>query len=120
MRAVITSIQASTTATAASEVETALLNAVDRINRAPVDRCDYTQFAVAAMLTQGWSESDVVVDHFYLDETLPVHDWAQGATGTAACPTAVHTDDLIQKISITVTDPADKVTRTIEVVKSNV
>jgi type II secretory pathway pseudopilin PulG len=120
MRSVIVSIRASTTATAASEVETALLNAVDRVNRSPVTSCDYSQYAEAAMLTQGWSEADVVVEHFYLDTTLPTPDWVAGPPGAAACPGGLHRDDLIQKVSISVTDPGDKVSRTIQVVKSNV
>lgn len=120
MGAVMLSIRASTTATMASEVETALLNAVDRVNRSPVTSCDYSQYAEAAMLTQGWSESDVVVEHFYLDTALPTPDWVVGPPGASACPGGVHRDDLIQKVSINVTSPDDKVSRTIQVVKSNV
>jgi len=132
LRAVITSIQASTSATAAAEVETALLNAVDRVNRSPADRCDYHQFARAAILTQGWGEETVQTEHAYLDTSLTPTDWSTGPAIGPACPAEApgddpayepagqYRDDLIQQVSITVTSPDGKVSRTIKVVKSNV
>ena len=122
LRAVITSIQASTSATSAAEVETALLNAVDRVNRSPADRCDYHQYARAAVLTQGWAADTVETEHAFLDTSLVPADWSIGADATVgeACPVTGHRDDLIQQVSITVTSPDGKVSRTIKVVKSNV
>ncbi|MBT5754406.1 MAG: hypothetical protein HOI41_05530 [Acidimicrobiaceae bacterium] len=120
LRAVITSIQASTSATAAAEVETALLNAVDRVNRSPADRCDYQQFARATILTQGWGEETVDIEHAFLDSSLNPTDWSVGPDSGPACPAGEYRDDLIQQVAITVTSPNGKVSRTIKVVKSNV
>lgn len=117
LNSVIMTITASTVATSASEVETALLNAVDRVNRAPFTRCDYTEFARAAVLTQGWSASEVSVDQGFLDVGTDL--FVPGTAGPA-CPDGGHRRDLIQQVSITVTSPDGRVTRTIEVVKSEI
>ena len=122
LRVVITSIQASTTATSAAEVETALLNAVDRVNRSPADRCDYSEYATAAVLTQGWDASAVSVANWYLDTSQTPAAWVVGPDPVigAGCPATGHRNDLIQQVAITVTSPDSKVSRTIKVVKSNV
>ncbi|MEP1124148.1 MAG: hypothetical protein ABJH68_09700 [Ilumatobacter sp.] len=117
MRSVILSITASSVAKQASEVETALLNAVDRVNRAPFTRCDYTEFARAAVLTQGWSADEVSVEQSYLDVGTDL--FVPGTAGPA-CPNGGHRRDLIQQVAITVTSPNGDVTRTIEVVKSEI
>lgn len=122
LTAVMTAVHASTTATSAAEVETTLLNAVDRINRSPADRCDYHQYATAAVLTQGWEADLIETEHAYLDMSLSPPDWTVGpdpAVGEA-CPASGHRADLVQQVSITVTSPNGRVSRTIKVVKSNV
>jgi hypothetical protein len=120
LAAVALTIRASTTATSSSQVETALLNAVDRVNRAPNTECDYGTYAEAAVLTQGWTADEVAVQHAYLDMSLATPDWMAGAPATPACPASGPREDLIQQVLITVTSPDGKVSRTIQVVKSNV
>ena len=122
MRSVIMTITASASAQSASEVETALLNAVDRVNRADFDRCDYKIFAQAAVQTQGWDKDQITATQGYLDHATDL--FIEGPTGALdpgpACPETGFRTDLIQEISITVTSPDGRVTRTIQVVKSNV
>ena len=63
--AVFTATSVSSVARSAAQVETALVNAADRVNRAP-SRCDYTIYAQAAVQTQGWQpdRASVVVEHY--------------------------------------------------------
>jgi hypothetical protein len=110
--------RASSQARAAASVETAIVNAVDRINRAPSNRCDYHQYARAAVVTQGWSDGQVTTQHFYLNLTTSA--WVAGPTNGAACPDGTYRNGLIQKVIVTVNDPRGKIFRSIEVVKSNV
>lgn len=107
---------ASSTSRQAANVETALINAVDRINRAPSDQCDYTRYAEAAVLTQGWQASQVSVGHAYLDGGA----WVVGPVGAAACPTDGDRPLLVKLVDIAITSPDGKVTRSVQVVKSDV
>lgn len=110
--------QASSRARAAATVETAIVNAVDRINRAPVEACNYHQYARAAVITQGWSDSEVTTEHYYLD--IATDTWVAGPPNAAACPNGTHRSGLIKRVVITVRDPRDLISRSIEVVKSDV
>jgi type II secretory pathway pseudopilin PulG len=117
----ITVTKASSVARAASNVETAVINAVDRVNRADAHTnqlCDYYQYARAAVVTQGWSDSEVSTSHQYLD--VDAGAWVTGPAGAAACPPGGYVQGLVQRVVVTVTDPQREVSRTIEVVKSDV
>ncbi len=108
--------KASAVSRASSNVETALINAVDRVNRADAELigiCDYYTYARAAVLTQGWTESEVSVvnEHYDVDA---------GAWAAGGCPTAGYQSNLVQRVTITIRDPNRHVSRSIQVVKSNV
>lgn len=113
--------RASAAARAASNVETALINAVDRVNRSDAEAnslCDYFTYARAAVVTQGWTESEVSTVTEYLD--LTANAWVQGPPTAEGCPGGIYQTGLIQRVTITVTDPSGRVSRTLQVVKSNV
>lgn len=112
--AVRVSIQASSTSEVAAEVETVLVNAVDRVTRAerPAFACDpdFTRPAQAAAETHGWDGGTVTARHRHWTGT----EWS--AWGEP-CPASGFEPNLVQLIEITVTDPEGRVTRTLEVVK---
>ena len=113
--------KASAVSRAASNVETALINAVDRVNRSDAEThslCDYHPYARAAVVTQGWSPSEVTTRTEYLD--LASGSWVQGPPTAEGCPGGLYHAGLIQRVTITVTDPDRHVSRSIQVVKSNV
>lgn len=122
MNAVGMSVKASATSRSAARVETAVVNASDRVNRA-TKSCDYTKYAQAAVQTEGWAkETASVVNEYYVpgaDPTLP-GTWAVGNPLTPGCPGAVPNDLLVQRVTIMITSPDGKVHRTIQVVKSDV
>jgi hypothetical protein len=106
----------------AAQVETAVVNAADRVNRAP-KRCDYTIYAQAAVQTEGWEPDRATVTHEYYvpgsDATVQ-GTWQTGAAGAPGCPGPAPTDLLVQRVTISITSPDGKVRRNIEVVKSDV
>ena len=65
MSAVATSIKVSSIGRSAAQVETALVNAADRVNRASM-ACDYTIYAQAAVQSQGWQPGQATVTHAVL------------------------------------------------------
>lgn len=112
--ALATAIGASSTAQSAAQVESALLNAADRINRAPL-RCDYDQYAQAAVQTQGWvADRATTVTQWYDPAN---RQWSNDGNG---CRFDSPTMDLVQRVRITVMSPDGDISRTIEVVKSRV
>jgi type II secretory pathway pseudopilin PulG len=122
MNAVGMGVKASATARAAAKVETAVVNASDRVNRATKD-CDYTRFAQAAVQTEGWKpETASVVNEYYVPAANPLLQgtWATGPAGDPGCPGTSPTDLLVQRVTITITSPDGLVRRTIQVVKSDV
>jgi hypothetical protein len=80
--------------------------------------CDLSGPVEAAVERQGWPASSAQVEHMFLDATGA---WITdpGGTGTA-CPNGVFQTGLVQKVRITITSPERRVTRTLEVVKSDV
>ncbi len=114
VNAVQASVKVSALSRSAAQVETAIVNAADRINRAPLV-CDYTVYAQAAVQTEGWDPGRASVAHEWYDPT--VHGWHPDADG---CRFAAPTLDLVQKVTISITSPDGQVTRSIQVVKSNV
>jgi prepilin-type N-terminal cleavage/methylation domain-containing protein len=119
MSAVLTSIRVSTITRSASQAQTAMINAADRINRAPLS-CDYTLYAQAAVQTEGWSPDRASVQQAYYSPQTDT--WTDDPPGDPCpgAPGATVTDDLVQKVTITITTPDSQIRRTIQVVKSNV
>lgn len=122
LNTVATTIDASATSRSAAQIETALVNAADRVNRAP-KRCDYTIYAQAAAQTQGWPASTVSVDHRYyvpgVDATS-TGSWVVGPASAPGCSGAAPSDLLVQRVTVTLTSPDGKIRRSIQVVKSDV
>jgi Tfp pilus assembly protein PilV len=110
-----TSIIASSTAYDGSQIETVLLNAADRVSRAP-QLCDYEDYADAAALAEGWSVSTVSVqtEKLIANTGNPASDW-----GTQPCPADVGAFD-VQRVLVTATTPDGGITRRMTVVKSSV
>lgn len=118
LTAVAVSIRASSTSLTAAEVETVLVNAVDRVNRAPrsaATACVLTGPVGAAVETHGWPASSATVGHEYLD---PGGVWKTDPSGTA-CPGGVFQNTLVQRITVTITSPEHGVRRTLQVVRSS-
>ncbi len=122
MSSVWTGVKASSQARTAAQVETAVVNAVDRIVRAP-KRCDYTIYAQAAVQTEEWPPSSAsVIQQYYVpgpDATIN-GQWVTGSATTPACDGPATTDLLVQRVIIRITSPDGKISREIEVVKSDV
>lgn len=116
-------ISTSVFAQEAAEVETALVNAADRINRAP-GRCDYSVYVRAAVQIQGWDADETVtsVDHKYFQPGASTSDpgtWLVGPS-QPGCATDQYSDLLVQLVTVTITSPGGNVSRTMEVVKSEI
>jgi type II secretory pathway pseudopilin PulG len=114
LAAAFTSISASSTVFEAAQVETVLLNAGDRVARAP-QLCDYEDYVDAAALAEGWplSSTSVVVESLVANTGNP-SDWTP-----QSCPDDVRPFD-VQRLTITASTPSGEITRTLTVVKSNV
>lgn len=104
----------------ATRVETVLSNAADRVNRAG-GGCDYTDYYQAAVQSARWDTDQVSV----------VYEWYEpGANASVngtwhvdgdGCPDGVnYTDELVQRITITLESPDGTVSRSIQVVKSKI
>jgi type II secretory pathway pseudopilin PulG len=113
--AVQTSIRSSSVAFRAAEVETVLLNAGDKINRAP-QLCNYDAYVDAAMPTDsGWNATQISVTV----QKLVAHTGAASDWATQTCPDPIEPFD-VQRLTISVTDVRGEITRTLTVVKSDV
>jgi hypothetical protein len=106
------------------QVETALLNASDRVSRAPV-KCEvggyqnYVDAAIAAW--QGGGSASVSVRHFVYDSAsgaFAAGSWS-AASPEAPCP-AQATRSKVQMVTIRIVGPSGAVSRTMEVVKGDV
>jgi type II secretory pathway pseudopilin PulG len=122
LNATSSSIRTSSVSRDAAQVETVVVNAADRLNRAPI-RCDidgYTEYAVAAVRSQGWWTNEgefaraAEVRHEFYDPTASP-PWREGV-----CPVDDFGKRLIQRVTVTITSPERSVSRTIQVVKSDV
>ncbi len=109
LAAVRTSIQASSMAESAAEIETLLVNAVDRVNRADNTDCDFESEVGAAVETYGWPASSAQVVHEYLQ---PDGSWS-------LVPGVIDCEDQIRRIRITLTHPDKDIVRRLEVVKGD-
>src|SRR5262249_38733522 len=114
---VITSIRASSSTGELSQLQIVLQNAADRVNRAPKG-CDYSVYAEAAALSQGWQATQVstVQEHYVPGATST----DPGSWAADACTGPTPTDLIVQLVTITVTSPSGKIQKSIEVVKSDV
>lgn len=112
--AVQVSIRSSSVAFDGAEVETVLLNASDRVSRAP-QLCDYEAYVDAAALAEGWdvSTTSVTVEHLVANTGSP-SDWQP-----QTCPADVSPFD-VQRLTISASNPDGGITRTLTVVKSDV
>lgn len=118
--AVLASIKASSRTVETSKVLTIVQNAADRVNRAP-KVCDYVEYARAAAMSEGWPSATVSVQQRYFAPSGGAPgsgQWLSGAT--PACSGTDPTPMLVQMVKITVTGTQHGVSRTIEVVKSDV
>lgn len=102
----------------ATRVETVLSNAADKVNRAR-ETCDYTIYYQAAVQSEKWPTSQVSVAYAWYEPGPSATTAGVWHTG-AACPSAGYTDGLVQRIDITVTSPDGIVTRSMQVVKSEI
>lgn len=115
--AVFTAVSESARSRAAAQVETTIVNAADRVNRAPKE-CDYLVYVQAAVRSQGWEASQAsLVQEYYVPGEQPDDSgtWVAGA-----CEIDTPTDLLVQRITITISSPDADVSRSIQVVKSDV
>lgn len=122
LTATATGIKVSSVDRAAAQVETAIVNASDRVNRAP-KRCDYTIYAQAAVQTQGWDANRVsLVQEYYVPgpNAGTSGTWHTGGPGAPACPGPAPDDLLVQRVTLSITSPNGDVRRSIQVVKSDV
>ncbi|HAP74598.1 MAG TPA: hypothetical protein DCR14_00765 [Acidimicrobiaceae bacterium] len=118
MLAALTTVEASSMRRTATRVETVLANAADRVNRAGESCAGYDVYVKAAALAEGWESSQASASYqYYVPASSPTvaGTWQEGT-----CPGAVRPDGLLQLVTITVTSPDGKVSRTMEVVKSDV
>lgn len=119
LQAVSSTITASSRSRSAAQVETAIVNAADRVNRAPKS-CDYSEYVRAAVQSQGWQgdSAQLEQEHYDAPDVLSQQGtWLDGAceSGQTDPP-----DLLVQRVTITITSPDGKSSRTIQVVKSDV
>jgi len=114
LTAVQASVRASSVAFESAQLETVLLNASDRVARAP-QLCDYEAYVDAAALAEGWSADRTSVDvELLVANTGDASDWQP-----QACPADVSPFD-VQRLTVTVTNPAGTITRSMTMVKSDV
>lgn len=118
MLAGIVGIRVSSQTQVIAKVESVLANAADRVNRAG-EACEYLVYVQAAALAEGWEADRATVSYEYYvpHENSPT---VLGTWVTGACPGPQRPQGLVQKLTITVTSPDDKIERTIVVVKSDV
>lgn len=115
--AVMASIEASARSRSAAQIETVIVNAADRVNRAPTS-CGYLGYVQAALATQQWDPGlATVVEEHYVPAAQPNQEgeWVAGP-----CLIDSPTELLVQRVTIRVTSPDGKVNRQIQVVKSDV
>jgi prepilin-type N-terminal cleavage/methylation domain-containing protein len=117
MNAAITGVKASSSSRRVAELQTVLLNAADRVNRAPV-KCDYTVYIQAAAQTKGWSPSQASATYEWYEPGATAA--VAGTWHPGACSGAAPTQNLVQRVTIQMTSPEANISRTIQVVKSDV
>ena len=116
--AVATSLSSSRVSEDSAQVETLLVNSVDRVNRATRGDfpCDLTSPVAAAVETVGWPATSVQVGHEYLDIN---EQWQTDPSGTA-CPGGAFQTGIVQRITITITSPVEGLTRSLQVIRGDI
>jgi len=117
MNASLTGIKASSASTDLAQIETVLQNAADRVNRAPLS-CDYHVYYQAAAQAAGWQASQATATYKWYQpgaDATKNGSWHDGACST---PGVAGKD--VQLVTITIVSPSGRVTRSMQVVKSNV
>jgi prepilin-type N-terminal cleavage/methylation domain-containing protein len=118
MNASISGIRSSSGSAFASQVETVLQNAADRVNRAP-QSCTYSSFVRAAAQLAHWDGDQVTATyHWYVPGHAANIQGSWAGNGSTACD-PLDPGHNVQLISITVTSPDGKVTRELKVVKDD-
>jgi prepilin-type N-terminal cleavage/methylation domain-containing protein len=118
MFAVVATIKSSSQGRSAAQVETTLVNAADRVNRAEME-CDYSMYVEAAVRSQGWTADQASVRHSHY---VPTSSTAEpGEWVDAACESGMSgpSDGLVQRIVISVTSPDGDIRQEMQVVKSD-
>jgi len=117
LSAVTASIKASSRSRSAAQIETVIVNASDRVNRAPKS-CGYLGYVQAALGSQQWDPAlATVVEEHYVPAAEPnlAGTWAPGP-----CLLDSPTELLVQRVTIKISSPDGSVNRQIQVVKSDV
>jgi prepilin-type N-terminal cleavage/methylation domain-containing protein len=117
MNASLAGIKASSAATNVAQIETVLENAADRVNRAPL-KCDYGVYVAAAAQAVGWPAGQATATYRWYQPGADAT--ATGSWHSGACSTPGVAGKDVQLVTITIVSPNGKVTRSMEVVKSNV
>jgi type II secretory pathway pseudopilin PulG len=117
--AVTTSIKTSRISESAAQVETLLVNAVDRVNRSSQADfpCSLTSPVTAAVETVGWPASAATVYHEYLEID---GTWKTDDGGLTACRSTGFQNGIVQRVTITITSPEDGVSRSLQVVRGDI
>ena len=120
LAAVRGAIRVSSVSEAAAQVETVLVNAADRVQRAPAG-CDYTVSAQGAAAAMQWDPAQIAVEQEYLDPNRGLDPGPDAPLGYGpACPETGNQHGLAKRITITVASPDGLVRRHMQVVKSDV
>lgn len=128
MLGAVSLVRVSSNTNTVADLETVLVNAADRVNRAG-ESCDYDVYVEAAALEHGWETSQAMATYQYYDPAEPDpadlenHPGSPIEAGTwinGACPGAQRPEGLVQRVTITVASPDGKITRSLVVVKSDV
>jgi type II secretory pathway pseudopilin PulG len=122
LNASITGIKASSAAGDVAQIETVLQNAADRVNRAP-QKCNYDQYVKAAAQAAHWDPAQATATYWWYSpgaDATASGTWHSPVVANDACSTPGVAGKDVQLVKITITSPNGKVTRSMQVVKSNV
>jgi prepilin-type N-terminal cleavage/methylation domain-containing protein len=122
MDASIAGVKASTSASDLAQIETVLQNAADRVNRAPL-KCNYDQYVKAAAQAAKWDPALATAAYWWYSPGVDARatgTWNTPVVPNNACSTPGVAGKDVQLVKITVTSPTGRVTRSMQVVKSNV
>lgn len=104
----------------ATRVETVLSNAADRVNRAG-GSCGYTDYYQAAVQSAGWDVSQVSVQYEWYEPGANAGVAGVWHADPDGCPDDTgYTDELVQRITISLNSPDGFVHRSVQVVKSKI
>lgn len=119
MEASLGGIRASSAATDLAQIETVLQNAADRVNRAPL-KCDYAVYIQAAAQSAGWPAQQATATYRWYQPGVDATQAHPGSWHDGPCSTPGVAGKDVQLVTITIVSPNGKVSRSMQVVKSNV